>query len=77
MSNVLDITVFGFVLVFGSWLAGGFFFKRLIADVSFPRVWLIVLEIFPALSLYRGLDDLFNFSEAHLRWGHMECGGKA
>ncbi|XP_027125956.2 ABC transporter A family member 10 isoform X2 [Coffea arabica] len=36
-SSAKSASVFGFVLVFGSWLVGGFFFKRLIADVSFPK----------------------------------------
>ena len=32
-------------------------------------MWLIVLELFPALSLYRGLVELFNFSEAAFEMG--------
>ena len=56
MSNVLGIAVFGFVLVFGSWLVGGFFFKRLIADVSFPSMLKSLLYPLPVMFPENVLD---------------------
>lgn len=68
-SNAKSASVAGFILVFGSWTLGTLLFKHLIHDASFPRVWLIVLELFPGLSLYRGLHELLNYSNAAVLMG--------
>ncbi|CAI9112241.1 OLC1v1012660C1 [Oldenlandia corymbosa var. corymbosa] len=74
-SNVKTASVVGFILVFGSWILGRTLFNRLIEDTSFPRSWLIVLELFPGLSLYRGLYDFDQCSQHGFDMGAYASGG--
>lgn len=61
-SSVSTATVVGYILVFGTGLLGGFLFQFFIQDSSFPRGWIIVMELYPGFSLYRGLYELAQYS---------------
>ncbi|KAK6924977.1 hypothetical protein RJ641_009303 [Dillenia turbinata] len=61
-SNVKTATVVGYILVFGSGLLGGFLFQPFVEDESFPRNWLIVMELYPGFSLYRGLYEFSQYA---------------
>lgn len=59
-SNVKTAAVIGYIMVFGSGLLGGFLFSFFVEDATFPRGWVVVMELYPGFSLYRGL---FEFSQ--------------
>ncbi|KAK1257281.1 ABC transporter A family member 7 [Acorus gramineus] len=61
-SNVKTATAISYIYVFGSGLLGLFLFERFIQDVTFPRKWLLCMEIVPCFSLYRGLYELGQYS---------------
>ncbi|KAI3440614.1 ABC transporter domain-containing protein [Psidium guajava] len=61
-SNVKTAAVVGYICVFGSGLLGGFLFQFFIQDKSFPRGWIIVMELYPGFSLYRGLYEFAQYS---------------
>ncbi|KAE9453791.1 hypothetical protein C3L33_14289, partial [Rhododendron williamsianum] len=72
------ITVIGYVLVFGTGLLGGFLFQFFVEDTSFPGGWIIVMELYPGFSLYRGLYEFSqyafsgNYMGTHgMRWGDL------
>ncbi|XP_023876119.2 ABC transporter A family member 7 isoform X1 [Quercus suber] len=77
-SKVKTSAVVGYIFVFGSGLLGGFLFQFFVQDTSFPRAWIIVMELYPGFSLYRGL---YEFSQASftgnslgthgMRWGDL------
>ncbi|KAJ1401641.1 P-loop containing nucleoside triphosphate hydrolase [Sesbania bispinosa] len=70
--------VIAYIGVFGTGLLGGFLFQFFLQDTSFPRGWIIVMELFPGFALYRGL---YEFSESSfngdalgtngMRWGDL------
>ncbi|VFQ62764.1 unnamed protein product [Cuscuta campestris] len=60
--NVKTAAVVGYVMVFGSGLLGGFLFQFFVQDTSFPRGWIIAMELYPGFSLYRGLYELSQYS---------------
>ncbi|KAG5522833.1 hypothetical protein RHGRI_034846 [Rhododendron griersonianum] len=77
-SNVKTATVIGYVLVFGTGLLGGFLFQFFVEDTSFPGGWIIVMELYPGFSLYRGLYEFSqyafsgNYMGTHgMRWGDL------
>ncbi|GMJ05742.1 ATP-binding cassette A7, ABC2 homolog 6, A. THALIANA ABC2 HOMOLOG 6 [Hibiscus trionum] len=77
-SNVKTASVVGYIFVFGAGLLGGFLFQPFVEDESFPRGWLIVLELFPGFSLYRGLYEFGQYSfqgnamgTDGMRWGDL------
>ncbi|XP_048138720.1 ABC transporter A family member 7-like isoform X2 [Rhodamnia argentea] len=77
-SNVKTATVVGYICVFGSGLLGGFLFQFFIQDTSFPRGWIIVMELYPGFSLYRGLYEFAqysftgNYTGTHgMHWGDL------
>uniref|UniRef100_A0A803N329 ABC transporter domain-containing protein n=1 Tax=Chenopodium quinoa TaxID=63459 RepID=A0A803N329_CHEQI len=61
-SNVLTARAVGYLLTFGTGLLGGFLFQNFIQDTSFPRGWIIVMELYPGFSLFRGLYELGQYS---------------
>ncbi|KAL8123533.1 hypothetical protein AgCh_011491 [Apium graveolens] len=61
-SNLKAATVIGYILVFGTGLLGGFLFQSFVEDESFPRGWIIVMEIYPGFSLYRGLYEFSQYA---------------
>ncbi|KAL4348892.1 hypothetical protein GQ457_17G016910 [Hibiscus cannabinus] len=77
-SNVKTASVVGYIFVFGTGLLGGFLFQPFVEDESFPRGWLIVLELYPGFSLYRGLYEFGQYSfqgnamgTDGMRWGDL------
>ncbi|KAG2329701.1 hypothetical protein Bca52824_000881 [Brassica carinata] len=56
-SKVETASVVSYMYIFGSGLLGTFLFQFLIEDVSFPRRWIFVMELYPGFSLYRGLYE--------------------
>ncbi|KAF7838432.1 ABC transporter A family member 7-like [Senna tora] len=77
-SNVKTATVIGYIGVFGSGLLGGFLFQFFVEDTSFPRGWIIVLELYPGFALYRGLYEFAQYSFTGdtlgtdgMRWGDL------
>ncbi|KAF2315949.1 hypothetical protein GH714_040744 [Hevea brasiliensis] len=77
-SNVKTATVVGYIGVFGTGLLGGFLFANFVEDSSFPRGWIIVLELYPGFSLYRGLYEFSQYTftgnamGTHgMRWGNL------
>ncbi|XP_052175701.1 ABC transporter A family member 7-like isoform X2 [Diospyros lotus] len=61
-SNVKTAAVIGYIMVFGTGLLGGFLFQFFIQDTSFPRGWIIVMELYPGFSLYRGLYEFAQYA---------------
>ncbi|KAK7388960.1 hypothetical protein VNO78_23791 [Psophocarpus tetragonolobus] len=61
-SNVKTATVTAYIGVFGTGLLGGFLFQYFVQNTSFPRGWIIVMELYPGFALYRGLYELAQFS---------------
>ncbi|KAK9114191.1 hypothetical protein Syun_020988 [Stephania yunnanensis] len=61
-SNVKTASVIGHICVFGSGLLGGYLFQPFVDDASFPRSWIIVMEMFPGFSLYRGLYEFSQYA---------------
>uniref|UniRef100_A0A1J3I5I7 ABC transporter A family member 7 n=1 Tax=Noccaea caerulescens TaxID=107243 RepID=A0A1J3I5I7_NOCCA len=61
-AKVKTSTVVAYIYVFGSGLVGLFLLQFLIEDSSFPRGWIIVMELFPGFSLYRGLYEFSQFA---------------
>ncbi|CAL9173890.1 unnamed protein product [Musa hybrid cultivar] len=61
-SSVKTATVTGYMYVFGSGLLGPYLLQFFIEDTSFPRAWIIVMELVPGFSLYRALYELSQYS---------------
>ncbi|XP_064955602.1 ABC transporter A family member 7-like [Musa acuminata AAA Group] len=61
-SAVKTATVTEYIYVFGSGLLGPYLLQFFIEDTSFPRAWIIVMELIPGFSLYRGLYELAQYS---------------
>lgn len=61
-SDVKTATVIGYIYVFGSGLLGEFLFQYFIDDSSFSGGWILVMEMIPAFSLYRGIYELSNYT---------------
>ncbi|KAH9623722.1 hypothetical protein KSS87_006304 [Heliosperma pusillum] len=61
-SNVLSARAVGYLLTFGTGLLGGFLFQYFVQDTTFPRAWVIVMELYPGFSLFRGLYELGQYS---------------
>ncbi|XP_057526866.1 ABC transporter A family member 7-like [Amaranthus tricolor] len=61
-SNVLTARAVGYLVTFGTGLLGGFLFQNFIEDSSFPKGWIIVMELYPGFSLFRGIYELGQYS---------------
>lgn len=61
-SSVKMTTVIGYMYVFGSGLLGAFLFRFFVEDKMFPYGWILVMEIVPGFSLYRGLYELGQYA---------------
>ncbi|KAL3528350.1 hypothetical protein ACH5RR_007672 [Cinchona calisaya] len=59
-SNVKMAT--GCIMVFGTGLLGGFLFQFFNQASSFSRGWIIVMELYPGFSLYRGLYEFAQYA---------------
>ncbi|XP_050871002.1 ABC transporter A family member 6 [Lathyrus oleraceus] len=56
-SSVKTATVTAYIGIFGTGLLSGFLFQFFIQDSSFPRGWIIFMELYPGFALYRGLYE--------------------
>ncbi|XP_062196627.1 ABC transporter A family member 7-like [Phragmites australis] len=63
-SSVKIATVVGYIYVFGSGLLGAFLLRFFLEDTSFPKGWIVVMEIIPGFSLYRGLYEFGQYAFA-------------
>ncbi|KAL1210259.1 ABC transporter A family member 4 [Cardamine amara subsp. amara] len=63
-SRAETASVAAYIYVFGSGLLGGFLFQFMLEGLTFPRSWIFVMQLYPGLSLYRGL---YEFSEYALK----------
>ncbi|RZC89889.1 hypothetical protein C5167_028956 [Papaver somniferum] len=70
-SNVKTATVIAHMYVFGSGLIATFVFKSLVESTSFSRGWIVILEMCPAFSLYRGLYEFQDYSQRTSYVGHL------
>ncbi|KAH0870514.1 hypothetical protein HID58_077536 [Brassica napus] len=70
-SKVKTVTVVAYIMVFGTGLLGNFLFAQLLDSPSFPDKWIIVLELFPGFSLFRGL---YEFAQAAFHGNGMKLG---
>ena len=61
-SNVKTATVVGYLYIFGIGLLTSLLFIDFVEDTSFPRLWILVMDIVPGFSLYRGLYELANYA---------------
>ncbi|KAF3599674.1 hypothetical protein F2Q69_00035540 [Brassica cretica] len=61
-SKVETASVVGYIYVFGSGLLGWFLFQFLIEDLSYPRHWIFVMELYPGFSLFRGLYEFSHYA---------------
>ncbi|XP_047049444.1 ABC transporter A family member 7-like isoform X3 [Lolium rigidum] len=78
-SSVKIATVIGYIYVFGSGLLGAFLFLFFIEDKTFSGIWVLVMEIVPGFSLYRGLYELGQYAFAGsatgssgMMWGNLK-----
>ncbi|KAJ0049063.1 hypothetical protein Pint_15240 [Pistacia integerrima] len=81
-SNVKTAAVVGYICIFGTGLLGFFLFQVFVQDQSFPRGWIIVMELYPGFSLYRGLYEFGQYSfRGHnmgidgMRWADLADSG--
>ncbi|KAJ8536453.1 hypothetical protein K7X08_034854 [Anisodus acutangulus] len=56
-SNVKTATVIGYIMVFANGLLSAFLFQFFLQDESFSRGWIIVMELYPGFSLFRGFYE--------------------
>ncbi|KAK7292226.1 hypothetical protein RIF29_08002 [Crotalaria pallida] len=56
-SNAKTATVTAYILVFGTGLLGGYLFDDFLKNPSFPRVGIMVMELYFGFALYRGLSE--------------------
>ncbi|KAG5032123.1 hypothetical protein JHK82_015710 [Glycine max] len=61
-SNVKTATVLSYIGVFGTGLLAGFLFQFFVQDTSFPRGWIVVMELYPGFALYRGLYEFSQYA---------------
>ncbi|KAF3320351.1 ABC transporter A family member 7-like protein [Carex littledalei] len=77
-STVKTATVIGYIYVFGTGLLGQFLLKFFVEDSSFSKGWIIVMELVPGFSLYRGLYEFGEYASSGsstgtngMRWGDL------
>ncbi|KAK4843209.1 hypothetical protein QYF36_005338 [Acer negundo] len=61
-SDTKTAAVVGYIMVFGSGLLGNFLFQLFVQNPSFPRIWVMVLELYPGFALYRGLYEFGQYA---------------
>ncbi|TXG50444.1 hypothetical protein EZV62_022968 [Acer yangbiense] len=61
-SSVKTAAVIAYILVFGTGLLGGYLFQFFVQDDTFPRAWIIVMELYPGFALYRGIYEFGQYS---------------
>ncbi|XP_060170129.1 ABC transporter A family member 7-like [Lycium barbarum] len=68
-SNLKTASVVAYTIVFGTGILAFLLFQPLVDDASFPRGWLILMELYPGFSLYRGLYELSQYAQGGFRVG--------
>lgn len=78
-SSVKIATVVGYIYVFGSGLLGEFLLRFFVEDTGFPKGWVVVMEIIPGFSLYRGLYEFGQYASAGnsmgttgMKWSNLD-----
>ncbi|KAL7618740.1 hypothetical protein Lser_V15G00407 [Lactuca serriola] len=61
-SNVKTAAVVGYIIVFATGLVGTIFFQFFLEATLFPKHWIVVMELYPGLSLYGGLYDFSQYA---------------
>ncbi|KAK0586687.1 hypothetical protein LWI29_010771 [Acer saccharum] len=61
-SSVKTAAVIAYIFVFGTGLLGGYLFQFFVQDDTFPRAWIIVMELYPGFALYRGIYEFGQYS---------------
>ncbi|KAK0586980.1 hypothetical protein LWI29_015655 [Acer saccharum] len=81
-SSVKTATVIAYICVFGTGLLGGYLFQFFVQDDTFPRAWIIVMELYPGFALYRGIYEFgqYSFRGNYLgidgmRWANLSDSG--
>ncbi|XP_057416443.1 ABC transporter A family member 7-like [Lotus japonicus] len=62
-SNANTATVTGYIGIFGTGLLAAFLFQFFLQSTSFPRRWILLMELYPGFALYRGLYEFAQFSK--------------
>ncbi|XP_070006475.1 ABC transporter A family member 7-like isoform X2 [Nicotiana sylvestris] len=68
-SNLKTASVVAYTIVFGTGILAFLLFQPLVDDASFPRGWIIFMELYPGFSLYRGLYELSQYARGGFRVG--------
>ncbi|CAL5362169.1 unnamed protein product [Camellia sinensis] len=71
-SKVKTASVIAYAMVFGTGLLGSFYFGKKVDDPTFSRGWIVVMELYPGLALYR---MLYEFSKYALQGSDTNAGG--
>uniref|UniRef100_A0A0D3GZY7 ABC transporter domain-containing protein n=1 Tax=Oryza barthii TaxID=65489 RepID=A0A0D3GZY7_9ORYZ len=61
-SSVKTASVISYIYVFGSSLLGEALLQLFIEDITFPRQWLVTMELVPGFALYRGFYELAEYA---------------
>ncbi|KAK4568280.1 hypothetical protein RGQ29_003886 [Quercus rubra] len=69
-SNVKTATVVAYICVFGTGFLARFLFQSFVESNSFPKMWVMVMELYPGFSLYRGIYEFAQYIilEGGMRW---------
>ncbi|KAK4568288.1 hypothetical protein RGQ29_003889 [Quercus rubra] len=69
-SNVKTATVVAYICVFGTGFLARFLFQSFVESNSFPKMWVMVMELYPGFSLYRGIYEFAQYIilERGMRW---------
>ncbi|XP_040382906.1 ABC transporter A family member 7-like [Oryza brachyantha] len=68
-SSVKTASVISYIYVFGSSLLGEALLQLFIEDTTFPRQWLVTMELVPGFALYRGFYELAEYAFAGRQMG--------
>ncbi|XP_049366043.1 ABC transporter A family member 7-like isoform X2 [Solanum verrucosum] len=71
-SNVQAATVIGYIMVFANGLLSSFLFQFFLQDETFSRGWIIVMELYPGFSLFRGF---YEFSQYAFKGNYLGTDG--
>ncbi|XAR65459.1 Sulfate-transporting ATPase [Bertholletia excelsa] len=80
-SDVQTAAVVGYMMILATLFLAAYLFDLLLDDTSFHRGWIIVMELYPGFSLYRGLYEFAefafngNYMGTHgMRWADLSDG---
>ncbi|KAK7292225.1 hypothetical protein RIF29_08001 [Crotalaria pallida] len=68
-----SLLVTAYIVVFGTGLLAGVMFQDFLTSTSFPREWIIIMELYPGFALYRGLFEFaqYAFVGDGMRWDDL------